>query len=140
MKKFLLLMVLVFATSFSLIGQPPYKLIINGEEILLDDEGLAQFRKAGSGQGGMMGNVYADIADALQAGHIVKYNSDTNTISGVNFKRIAPEVLENVNQNQVWDRKAQRRANRWARRNTPEHQFNSALASIGNINFVKRSE
>lgn len=139
MKKFLLLMVLAFATSSSLFSQP-YKLIINDREINLDQDGLAEFRKAGSGQGGMMGNVYADIADALKAGHIVRYNSDTNTISGVDFKRVDPKVLENVNKNQVWSRKARRRANRWARWNTPEHQFNSALASIGRINFVKRPQ
>lgn len=139
MKKFLLLMVLAFATSSYLFSQP-YKLIINDREINLDQDGLAEFRKAGSGQGGMMGNVYADIADALKAGHIVRYNSDTNTISGVDFKRVDPKVLENVNKNQVWSRKARRRANRWARWNTPEHQFNSALASIGRINFVKRPQ
>lgn len=132
-------MVLAFATSSSLFSQP-YKLIINDREINLDQDGLAEFRKAGSGQGGMMGNVYADIADALKAGHIVRYNSDTNTISGVDFKRVDPKVLENVNKNQVWSRKARRRANRWARWNTPEHQFNSALASIGRINFVKRPQ
>ena len=114
-----------------------YRLIINGKEMLLDDDGLADFRKAGSGGGGMMGNVYADIADALQAGHTIRYNSDSNTISGVDFKRIDPKILEIVNQNQVWDRKAQRKANKWARRNTPEHQFLSALASIGNVNFYK---
>ena len=117
-----------------------YKLIINGREINLDQDGLADFRKAGSGQGGMMGNVYADIADALQAGNTVRYNSDTNTISGVDFKRIDPQIIENVNKNQVWNNKARRRANRWARWNTQEHQFNSALASIGNINFVKKTE
>lgn len=139
MKKFLLLMILAFATSLSLVGQS-YRLIINGQERILDDASLAQFRKAGSGHGGMMGNVYADIADALQAGNTVRYNSDTNTISGVDFKRIDPQIIENVNKNQVWNNKARRRANRWARWNTPEHQFNSALASIGNINFVQKTE
>lgn len=140
MKKILLLMVFI-ATSLSLLGQPKtYKLIINDREINLDQEGLAEFREAGSGQGAMMGNVYADIADALKAGHIVRYNSDTNTIYGVDFKRVDPKVIENVNKNQVWSRKARRRANRWARWNTPEHQFNSALASIGRINFVKRPQ
>lgn len=114
-----------------------YRLIINGQERLLDDEGLAAFRKAGSGQGGMMGNVYADIADALQAGNTVSYNSDSNTISGVNFKRIDPTVLAKARENQTWDRKAQRRANRYARKNNLTHQFNEALASIGNINFYK---
>ena len=114
-----------------------YKLIINGKEMLLDDDGLADFRKAGSGQGGMMGNVYADIADALQAGRTVSYNSDSNTISGVDFKRIDPTAIAKANENQVWDKKAQRRANRYARKNNLTHQFNSALASIGNINFYK---
>ena len=114
-----------------------YRLIINGKEMLLDDDGLADFRKAGSGQGGMMGNVYADIADALQAGNTVRYNSDSNTISGVDFKRVDPTAIAKANENQVWDRKAQRRANRYARRNNLTHQFNSALASIGNINFYK---
>lgn len=132
-------MILAFATSLSLAGQS-YRFIINGQERILDDDSLAQFRKAGSGQGGMMGNVYADIADALQAGNTVRYNSDTNTISGVDFKRIDPQIIENVNKNQVWNNKARRRANRWARCNTPEHQFNSALASIGNINFVNKPE
>lgn len=117
-----------------------YKLIINGREINLDQDGLADFRKAGSGGGGMMGNVYADIADALESGHTVKYNSDSNTISGVDFKRIDPKILETVNQNQVWDKKAQNRAKRYARKNNLPHQFNSALASIGNINFEKRKE
>ena len=112
-----------------------YRLIINGKEMLLDDDSLAAFRKAGSGQGGMMGNVYADIADALQAGKTVKYNSDSNTISGVDFKRVDPTAIAKANENQVWDKKAQRRANRYARRNNLTHQFNSALASIGNINF-----
>lgn len=141
MKKVLLLILISIATSLSLVGQPHrYRLIVDGQERILDDEGLADFRKAGSGQGGMMGNVYADIADALQAGKTVRYNSDSNTISGVNFKRIDPKVLENVRKNQVWDRKARRRANRWARWNTPEHQFNSAIASIGRINFVKRPQ
>ena len=114
-----------------------YRLIINGKEMLLDDNGLADFRKAGSGQGGMMGNVYADIADALQAGNTVRYNSDSNTISGVDFKRVDPTAIAKANENQVWDKKAQRRANRYARRNNLTHQFNSALASIGNINFYK---
>lgn len=114
-----------------------YRLIINGQERLLDDEGLAAFRKAGSGQGGMMGNVYADIADALQAGKTVSYNSDSNTISGVDFKRIDPTALAKARENQTWDRKAQRRANRYARKNNLTHQFNEALASIGNINFYK---
>lgn len=117
-----------------------YKLIINGREIDLDQEGLAEFRKAGSGQGGMMGNVYADIADALESGHTVKYNSDSNTISGVDFKRIDPKAIFKANENQVWDRRAQRRANRYARNNNLTHQFNSALASIGSINFEKRKE
>lgn len=114
-----------------------YRLIINGKEMLLDDDSLAAFRKAGSGQGGMMGNVYADIADALQAGKTVKYNSDSNTISGVDFKRVDPTAIAKANENQVWDKKAQRRANRYARRNNLTHQFNSALASIGDINFYK---
>lgn len=114
-----------------------YRLIINGKEMLLDDDGLADFRKSGSGQNGMMGNVYADIADALQAGNTVQYNSDSNTISGVTFKRIDPEAIAKANENQVWDRKAQRRANRYARKNNLTHQFNEALASIGNINFYK---
>ena len=114
-----------------------YRLIINGKEMLLDDDSLAAFRKAGSGQGGMMGNVYADIADALQAGKTVKYNSDSNTISGVDFKRVDPTAIAKANENQIWDKKAQRRANRYARRNNLTHQFNSALASIGNINFYK---
>ena len=114
-----------------------YRLIINGKEMLLDDNGLADFRKAGSGQGGMMGNVYANIADALQAGNTVRYNSDSNTISGVDFKRVDPTAIAKANENQVWDKKAQRRANRYARRNNLTHQFNSALASIGNINFYK---
>ena len=117
-----------------------YKLIINGREINLDQDGLADFRKAGSGQGGMMGNVYADIADALESGHTVKYNSDSNTISGVDFKRIDPKAIFKANENQVWDRRAQRRANRYARNNNLTHQFNSALASIGSINFEKRKE
>ena len=117
-----------------------YKLIINGREINLDQDGLADFRKAGSGQGGMMGNVYADIADALESGHTVKYNSDSNTISGVDFKRVDPKAIFKVNENQVWDRRAQRRANRYARNNNLTHQFNSALASIGSINFEKRKE
>ena len=117
-----------------------YKLIVNGKEMLLDDDSLAQFRKAGSGQGGMMGNVYADIADALQAGNTVRYNSDSNTIFGVDFKRIDPEALAKARENQIWDKKAQRRANRYARKNNLTHQFNSALATLGNINFQKRSE
>lgn len=117
-----------------------YKLIINGREINLDQDGLADFRKAGSGQGGMMGNVYADIADALESGHTVKYNSDSNTISGVDFKRVDPKAIFKANENQVWDRRAQRRANRYARNNNLTHQFNSALASIGSINFEKRKE
>lgn len=117
-----------------------YKLIINGREINLDQDGLADFRRAGSGQGGMMGNVYADIADALESGHTVKYNSDSNTISGVDFKRIDPKAIFKANENQVWDRRAQRRANRYARNNNLTHQFNSALASIGNINFEKRKD
>ena len=117
-----------------------YKLIINGREINLDQDGLADFRKAGSGQGGTMGNVYADIADALESGHTVKYNSDSNTISGVDFKRIDPKAIFKANENQVWDRRAQRRANRYARNNNLTHQFNSALASIGSINFEKRKE
>ena len=117
-----------------------YKLIINDREINLDQDGLAEFRKAGSGQGGMMGNVYADIADALESGHTVKYNSDSNTISGVDFKRIDPKAIFKANENQVWDRRAQRRANRYARNNNLTHQFNSALASIGSINFEKRKE
>lgn len=117
-----------------------YKLIINGREINLDQDGLAEFRKAGSGQGGMMGNVYADIADALESGRTVKYNSDSNTIYGVDFKRVDPKAIFKANENQVWDRRAQRRANRYARRNNLTHQFNSALASIGSINFVKRKE
>ena len=117
-----------------------YKLIINGREINLDQDGLADFRRAGSGQGGMMGNVYADIADALESGHTVKYNSDSNTISGVDFKRVDPKAIFKANENQVWDRRAQRRANRYARNNNLTHQFNSALASIGNINFEKRKE
>lgn len=78
-----------------------YRLIINGKEMLLDDDSLAAFRKAGSGQGGMMGNVYADIADALQAGKTVKYNSDSNTISGVDFKRVDPTAIAKANENQV---------------------------------------
>lgn len=117
-----------------------YRLIINGREIDLDQDGLAEFRKAGSGQGGMMGNVYADIADALESGRTVRYNSDSNTISGVDFKRIDPKAIFKANENQVWDRRAQRRANCYARKNDLTHQFNSALASIGNINFVKRNE
>ena len=117
-----------------------YKLIINGREINLDQDGLAEFRRAGSGQGGMMGNVYADIADALESGHTVKYNSDSNTISGVDFKRVDPKAIFKANENQVWDRRAQRRANRYARNNNLTHQFNSALASIGSINFEKRKE
>lgn len=141
MKKVLLLIVISIATSLSLVGQPQrYRLIVDGQERILDDEGLADFRKAGSGQGAMMGYVYADIADALKAGHIVRYNSDSNTISGVDFKRVDPQIIENVNKNQVWNRKARRRANRWARWNTPEHQFNSAIASIGRLNFVKRPQ
>ena len=117
-----------------------YKLIINGREINLDQEGLAEFRRAGSGQGGMMGNVYADIADALESGHTVKYNSDSNTIYGVDFKRVDPKAILKANENQVWDRRAQRRANRYARNNNLTHQFNSALASIGSINFEKRKD
>ena len=117
-----------------------YKLIINGREINLDQDGLADFRKAGSGQGGMMGNVYADIADSLELGNTVKYNSDSNTIYNVDFKRIDPEVISKANENQVWDRRAQKRAKRYARKNNLPHQFNSALASIGNINFEKRKE
>ena len=117
-----------------------YKLIINGREINLDQDGLADFRKAGSGQGGMMRNVYADIADALESGHTVRYNSDSNTISGVDFKRVDPKAIFKANENQVWDRRAQRRANRYARNNNLTHQFNSALASIGSINFEKRKE
>lgn len=117
-----------------------YKLIINGREINLDQDGLAEFRRAGSGQGGMMGNVYADIADALESGHTVRYNSDSNTISGVDFKRIDPKAIFKANENQVWDRRAQRRANRYARNNNLTHQFNSALASIGSINFEKRKD
>lgn len=141
MKKVLLLILVSIATSLSLVGQPHrYRLIVDGQERILDDEGLADFRKAGSGQGGMMENVYADIADALQAGKTVRYNSYSNTISGVYFKRVDPQIIENVNKNQVWNRKARRRANRWARWNTPEHQFNSAIASIGRLNFVKRPQ
>lgn len=117
-----------------------YKLIINGREINLDQDGLADFRKAGSGQGGMMGNVYADIADALESGHTVRYNSDSNTIYGVDFKRVDPEVISKANENQVWDKRAQNRAKRYARKNNLPHQFNSALASIGSINFEKRKD
>ena len=78
-----------------------YKLIINGREINLDQDGLADFRKAGSGQGAMMGYVYADIADALESGHTVRYNTDSNTIYGVDFKRVDPKAILKANENQV---------------------------------------
>ena len=116
------------------------KFIINGKEITADEDFISQFRKAGSGGGGMQGAVYSDIADALQSGKTVTYNSDSNTISGVNFTHVDPKALAQARENQVWDTKAQRRTNRYARKNNTTHQFATALATLGNINFQKRSE
>lgn len=117
-----------------------YKLIIDGVEYNMDDEGLAAFRRSGADGGGIKGSVYADIADSLEAGNIADFDSPSNTIKNVIFKRLDPSIIADANRNQVWDRRAQRRANKNARRNNLTHQFNEALASIKNLNWKKRKE
>lgn len=116
------------------------KLIIDGKEIEATDTLLQSLSKNGSNGGGMKGAVYTDIIDALRSGKTVNYNSSSNTISGVDFTHVDPNIINKVNENQVWDNKAQRRAKRWANSNNLKYQFTKALHDFGSSQFIQQNE
>ena len=107
-------------------------LLYNGMAIRTDDKLLSQLLVSGGQKSFMDAMVYADIVDALRSGRQVSYNSATNTISGVDFKRVEREIIDNVNATREYSyKRCQRILRKWARQNSPEQQFMVALGNFG---------
>lgn len=134
MKRTLLCMLSIVALSLSLYAQTKTygTLLYNGIAIETDDKLLGQLLVSGGQKSIMDAMVYADIVDALRSGMQVSYNSATNTIKGVSFKRVERGIIENVNAARGYSYKRSLRIrNKWARQNSPEHQFMVALQNFG---------
>lgn len=135
MKRTLLCMLSIVALSLSLYAQTKTYgiLLYNGIAIETDDKLLGQLLVSGGQKSIMDAMVYADIVDALRSGMQVSYNSATNTIKGVSFKRVERGIRENVNaaRDEYSYKRSLRIRRKWARQNSPEHQFMVALENFG---------
>lgn len=134
MKKILLFILSIMALSLSLCAQTKTygTILYNGISVKVDDKLLSQLLVSASYKDNIARMTYADIVDALRSGKNVSYNSATNTITGVNFKRIDRKIRDNVNATREYSYKRSKRIkDGWATRNSPEHQFIVAIQDFG---------